>query len=136
MTLINFDDDVIVATAPTVIVETPTLVVTEHVHTTPVPSATHVMAPVEEWGWEELRDYVVSSIEKTHGPFPRNMKTEHSIFKSFAKRWGSQAGPIARYAFEVSDGMWRGAPISVNRFCLNSDTWFAEPILARLNGGS
>lgn len=130
MTLINFDDDTITESAPTVLETVP--VITERVITTPTASATHVMAPMDEWGWEELRDYVVGSIETRHGAFPRNMKTEHQIFKSFAKRWGNQAGAIARYAFEVSDGIWRGAPISVNRFCLNSDEFFASIIAERL----
>lgn len=130
MTLINFDDDVV--TLPATKVEETVPVIVERVITTPIPSATHVLAETSNWGWEELRDYVVGSIEKRHGAFPRNMKTEHSIFKSFAKRWGNQAGAIARFAFENSDGMWRGAPISVNRFCLNSDEFFASVIAERL----
>lgn len=107
-------------------------VVTERVIVTQIASAKHVMKPESEWGWEEMRDYVVKAIEDRHGPFPRNFKTESGIFKGFMKRWGSQAPAIARFAFEQCDGMWKGAPISVTRFCQGSDPYFAQPIASRL----
>lgn len=133
MTLIDFDTDL--SRSTTVVVKQTAPVVTETVTTTLAPSAksTHVLKSESEWGWEELRDYVVSSIEKRHGAFPRNFKTEASIFKSFIVRWGAQAPAIARFAFEFSDGMWHNAPISVNRFCKNSDPYFAQPISQRLS---
>lgn len=132
MTLINFDDDVV--TAEPVTVQQAAPVITQSVSSRLAPSASsrHVMKPVAEWGWEEVRDYVVSSIEKVHGPFPRNFKTEGSIFKSFCNRWGAKAGAIASLAFEEFDGMWKGAPISVNRFCIGSDPYFAAPLADRL----
>lgn len=131
MSLVNFDDDVV--TAPSVTVEqAPAPVIKQTVVARPSASSTHVMKPVESWGWEEVRDYVVSSIEKIHGPFPRNFKTEGSIFKSFTNRWGTQAGRIAQVAFEDYEGMWKGSPISVNRFCIGSDPYFAQPISERL----
>jgi hypothetical protein len=134
MTLIDFDTDLSGSTRVVVTKEVvPT--VTETLTTTLAPSAksTHVLKGESEWGWEELRDYVVSSIEKRHGAFPRNYKTEASIFKAFISRWGSQAPAIARFAFEFSDGMWHNAPISVNRFCKASDAYFAVPISQRLS---
>jgi hypothetical protein len=134
MTLINFDDDTDTITAP-VTVQQATPVIVQSVAVKPAPSAgsKHVLKPVEAWGWEELRDYVVSSIEKIHGPFPRNFKTEGSIFKSFCNRWGTQAGPIAQMAFTQFEGMWKGSPISVNRFCIASDVYFAAPLAERLS---
>lgn len=120
-------------TKVTVVDRVPT--VTETVTTRLLPTTertTHLAVTEDSWGWEELRDYVVSQIEKYHGPFPRNMKTEHSIFKSFASRWEGKAAPIARFAFEQCDGMWRNAPITVNRFCRASDVYFAQVIADRL----
>lgn len=129
--MIDYDAIEAPATATTTIKETAP-VVTEKVVVTHIASARHVMRPEGEWGWEELRDYVVNAIEQRHGPFPRNMKTEMGTFKGFMKRWGSQAPAIARFAFEQCDGMWKGAPISVTRFCAGSDPYFAQPIASRL----
>lgn len=128
MSLVNYDDDVV----ETVIVQQPTPVITQHVVVRPSASSTHVLKPVDQWGWEEVRDYVVGSIEARHGAFPRNFKTEGSIFKSFTNRWGAKAGLIAKIAFEEFDGMWKGAPISVNRFCVGSDPYFAAPLSERV----
>lgn len=132
MTLINFDDDVQTETPVQVIQTVP--VITQTATAKPVPSggSKHVLKPVESWGWEEVRDYVVSSIEARHGAFPRNFKTEGSIFKSFTNRWGAKAGSIATLAFTEFDGMWKGAPIAVNRFCVGSDPYFAAPLADRL----
>lgn len=130
MTLIDFDAVDTVET--TVVTPAPPVVITERVTVTPIASAKHVLKPESEWGWEEVRDYVVRAIEDRHGPFPRNFKTESGIFKGFVKRWGSQAPAIARFAFEQTDGMWKGAPISVTRFCAGSDPYFSAPIAQRL----
>lgn len=134
MTLVNFDDDVAETTTSSASVSTTVPVATQVATTRLVPSASskHVLKPVEAWGWEEVRDYVVSSIETIHGPFPRNFKTEGSIFKSFCNRWGAQAGPIAQMAFTHFEGMWKGSPISVNRFCIGSDKYFSQPLADRL----
>jgi hypothetical protein len=99
-------------------------------------SRTHLLKPVEDWGWCEVRDYVVTSIEARFGAFPRDQRREHGIFTRFTKDYGPDAGRIARYAFETCDGWWMNATVSVNRFCRNSDPYFAQPILARLNGAA
>ncbi len=134
MTLIDYDA-VDIAT-PVVQIQQSTFTVTEQVQVKPVipavESTTHLLKPDAEWGWEELRDYVVQAIHQRHGAFPRKATTECAIFKSFMSRWGSQAPAIARSAFEHFDGMWRGAPISVNRFCKASDVYFAAVIAERL----
>lgn len=100
---------------------------------TPNAKTTHLAVSGDQWGWAELRDYVVSSIEKITGPFPRNETKEMGIFKSFVSRWGSDATPIARYAFETMGGFWKNAPVSVSRFCKASDPYFAQPIVDHLN---
>jgi hypothetical protein len=82
----------------------------------------------EHWDWEALRDYVVEQIEKRHGMFPREGAKEKAIFARFIKDWGPRAAPIARYAFEVRGGIWKGAPIKVTRFTKACDPYFAAEI--------
>ena len=84
------------------------------------------------WKWDELRDYVVYEIEDRFGPFPRDTYKEIGIFKGFISRWGDASEGIARHGFETMGGYWGGAPISVFRFCANSDPYFAAPIAERL----
>lgn len=107
-------------------------VVEEVVTAKPSQAAGYVMRSEDMWGWQDLRDYVIREIESRHGPQVRNPKTEASIFKSFISRWPDQAVSIAKAAFEVHDGMWRNAPISVNRFCKASDEYFASVIAKNL----
>jgi len=92
----------------------------------------HVIKDPVQWGWEELRDYVVSQIEALWGPFPRELAKEKSIFSSFIDRFGAHAPVIAKYAFEVKKGVWGGAPIRVTRFTRASDEWFARRVLDEL----
>lgn len=129
------DFDLLERTTPTVNVVTEAPVVTETATGRPLPSAigtTDLAVSEESWGWEQLRDYVVRKIEEAHGPFPRDFKKEHAIFKSFTARWGDKASAIARHAFEVNNGFWRNAPIGVNRFTKGCDPYFAEIIAERL----
>lgn len=100
----------------------------------PETRTTDVGKGAASWTWEDLRNYVVRSIERIHGPFPRDAIKEKAIFSSFVTRWGAQAGPIAKFAFEECEGRWRGAPVSVTRFCKGSDHYFAAPIAERLAG--
>lgn len=91
------------------------------------------MSAPTEWDWRQLRDYVMRSIAERHGPQPAGDEIKNqSIFKSFAQRWGNQAGPIARFAFEDQDGFWRDAPVTVSRFTKGNDAYFAGPISERL----
>jgi len=96
-------------------------------------AATDLLDDPSDWSWEQLRDYVMRSIAERHGPQPRHESAKvNSIFKSFAARWGSQAGPIARFAFERQDGFWRSAPVTIARFTKGNDGYFAGPISERL----
>lgn len=99
----------------------------------PISSATQMLKQQERWGWEELRDYVFTEIERRFGPFPKpEGYKQKAIFESFLQRWDDRAAPIARAAFEVFDGRWAGAPVSIYRFCRNSDAFFAAVIAERL----
>lgn len=124
MALLNLDDDDEVTT--TAVVEKVDII-RETVTTTTQP-ATHMLAADESWSWRELRDYVVGEIEQRFGAFPRDLLKEKGIFDAFLSRWGTKAARIARYAFESCQGIWRGAPVSVNRFCKASDPYFAAVI--------
>lgn len=108
------------------------VVVEETVKVIPKASTSRAYLGKTDWAWDDLRDYVVAEIEARFGAFPRDSRKESGIFKSFLARWPEQAQAIAKYAFEVSDGRWAGAPISVNRFCKGSDPYFAQVISERL----
>lgn len=82
--------------------------------------------------WRQVRDYVVEQVISYHGRFPRNAAKEAGIFKGFVTRWGDNAMPIARVAFETHRGIWHNAPIRVERFSQNSDPYFASVIAQTL----
>jgi hypothetical protein len=111
---------------------TQSVTVTERVEVTPARSVSYKLKPDNEWGWEELRDYVVDQVEQHFGLFPRDLPKEVSIMKSFTERFGHDAPRIARTAYEVYKGYWGGAPIRISRFTRASDEWFARVILAQL----
>lgn len=110
--------------APTVI-ETVTVEV--------IPSRTDLTMVESEWTWSELRDYVVAQIIQRFGPFPRDAKKEFGIFSRFLKENGVNGIRVAKAAFEIYDGWWNGAPISINRFTRGSDPYFVVPIVQRLD---
>jgi hypothetical protein len=134
--MIDFDMDYdTVTAAPAVVVRQQVPLVTESVSVRPTTSqsTTYVMRDGAVWTWSDLRDYVVREIEARHGPSVRNPMKEAGVFKGFLARWPEDAAAIAQFAFgPVCNGMWRSAPISVNRFCKASDEFFAAPIAARL----
>jgi hypothetical protein len=120
---------------------TPTVTVTtdmtrqpiERVKLQPIPRTGYLASSEAEWGWSELRDYVVHEIERRFGPFPRDQIKEAAIFKSFISRWTmDRAILIAKYAFTEMDGRWRGAPVGIQRFCKGSDQYFSTPIVSAL----
>lgn len=138
MALYNFDCPLDVAPPAHVVVHEPFPEITETVTVralAPVPSAytaAFLATPLEQWSWEQVRDYVVHQIETLHGAFPRVPYKEKAIFIGFLGRWPEHSTGIARYAFEVKNGFWRGAPVGVNRFCKASDSYFARPIAVAL----
>lgn len=136
MSTIEHDQDLMIdfeaPSAPAAVVKTEVAVKSTVAVTARPADRAYLAAPDAQWDWKQLRDYVVNEIETRTGPFPRNTDSEIGIFQGFIKRWGDQAAPIARAAFEVHAGVWRGAPISVTRFCRGSDPYFAEVIAANL----
>lgn len=95
----------------------------------------HIGKPDAEWGWADLRDYVIHEIQRRFGSCPRkDPKVEYGIFNSFMSRWGIKAPAIARHAFETGSGVWKGEPVHIENFCKNSDAYFAQPIAERLIG--
>lgn len=99
----------------------------------PTRSRTDLIVETSEWGYQQVRDYVIRSIEEQVGSFPRNMIKETAIFKAFCDRWGDQAVAIARAAVEHHGCWWKNSPLSVNRFCKGSDPYFAEIIAAQIS---
>lgn len=106
--------------------------VTQSVSVQPVPSRADLATTEAEWAWSELRDYVVAQIVQRFGPFPRDAKKEYGIFHRFLTAYGQDGIEVAKAAFEVYDGWWNNAPISINRFTKGSDEYFVRPILERL----
>lgn len=100
----------------------------------PIATKTHLMVSQNQWGWEQLRDYVVSETERYHGRQHRNPAAEKKIFQGFVARWGDEAPKIAKYAFDRKKGVWKRAPITVNRFAKGSDQYFAKEIADILSG--
>lgn len=112
-------------------------VVKQEVTTAPVgrTESVYLTKRPSEWTWQDLRDYVITESEKRFGPQVRDPKKETGVFKGFVSRHGIEdAVMVAMAAFEVYEGIWRKAPVTVNRFCRNSDEFFANVILARLKG--
>lgn len=125
--MINFETELDRSTTGKLVTQVPTVVDTVTTRR-PTASRTHLTSRSSTWDWQQLRDYVVGRIEAIHGPFPRDAVKEASIFKGFLTRWGAQAGPIAEFAFEQVNGMWKGSPVGITRFCKNSDAFFAAEI--------
>lgn len=131
--LMNFDTDVDQGVTHVAVADRVTIKEEIRVGQPDEHARTHLVTTDDEvWTWEELRDYVVEGIESRFGAIPRLGVKESGIFKSFLARWEGQAVAIARYAVEIADCRWRGAPISVTRFCKNSDPTFAAVIAKRL----
>lgn len=98
------------------------------------PVAKRLDVTTDEWTWRELRDYVEAELQSRGGPMERSGEfRDVGIYKGFIKRWGSErARKIARAAFELYEGRWGGAPITVTRFCQGNDPFFGSVIAERL----
>jgi hypothetical protein len=130
------DDIVIVPGKPVVINGEPVgdpVVIHEAPRSAPIASLRtgYLAKDPSDWTWSDLRDYVIFEIEQRQGPQDRNIIKESGIFKSFFARWGDRAPRIAKTVFDIHDGYWQGKPVTVNRFCKNSDPYFSEVITAR-----
>ncbi len=121
------------APAPAPVTETVATVVTQTVTVQPVAARSDLTKAESEWGWMELRDYVVNQIETRFGVFPRNAKKEYGIFNRYFTAYGADAIAVAKAAFEIHDGWWNSAPIRIERFCKGSDIYFHDKILAEIS---
>jgi hypothetical protein len=131
MTLRNFDTELDLKATQRLTVPGATITETVTVHRQPSQATAYLGKGAEQWTWSDLRDYVVREVEKRFGLFPRDHVKEKAIFSSFMGRY-PQAVEIARYLFDVCDGYWMGAPVSVFRFTKGSDPYCADKIVARL----
>lgn len=96
-------------------------------------SATYVGMDPMQWGWRELRDYVVARQTRLHGSIERkDPAVEAGIFKGFLGRH-ERAVEIAVYVMEVCDGTWGRSMVGVGAFTKAADDWFANPILSRIS---
>lgn len=121
------------AAAPATTTQVSSVQVSQVVTVNPVAARSDLLVEETKWSWQELRDYVVSQIEQRFGPFPRDARKEYGIFNRFLTEHGENGIRAAKAAFEIYDGWWNGAPISVNRFTRGSDPYFVTPILERLD---
>lgn len=98
-----------------------------------VATRSDLLTSTEGWTWQEFRDYVCGEIQSRFGAFPRDARKEYGIFNRYFGQYGQNGIKVAQFAFgPVCDGWWGGAPVSINRFCKASDSYFTVPILQRL----
>jgi len=76
-----------------------------------------------------LDEHILGQIARYGGPQLPCYQTGE-ILGGFIERWGADAMAIVIQAFEVHHGMWRGAPVTIQRFGSRHDDFFAIPLLA------
>lgn len=84
---------------------------------------------------ESLGAYIDAEIARCSGPQLPCFHAEQ-IIDGFWERFGADGMVICRQAFEAHNGMWHGAPVTVQRFQAHHDQFFAVPLLAEAQGGS
>jgi hypothetical protein len=124
-----------VMTGPLVTREVPAPVVSTVTASKSTAATAFLLKKAKDWTWQDLRDYVVAEITERFGTPQRDALKESIIFKAFIERHGIvNAVLIATAAYRIHRGMWRNAPISVTRFTKNNDPYFADVLLAQVNG--
>ena len=101
---------------------------------TPVTAAqaARTARPPGAWSAADVGAYITEEILRAHGP-QLPAREAQAVLQAFCQRFTVPvAARIARAAFEIYRGMWRGAPITRRRFGATNDPFFAEPILAAL----
>lgn len=92
--------------------------------------AARMARPAGEWTVGDVCAYVTEEMARIHGAQLPGGDPEE-ILASFCERRGiPQAALIARTAFEIYNGMWYGAPITIKRFTEGHDSFFSDPIVA------
>ena len=83
----------------------------------------------KNWEWRDLRDYVVLECINRGVRYEGDGAKEKSMFSSFMKRWPDGRGiEIARYAFQISQGLWHGQLVSPTMFSKGFDPYFSQEI--------
>lgn len=78
---------------------------------------------------ESLGAHILDQIAHYSGP-QLPCYTADEILRGFFERFGPADGmAICAQAFEVHHGMWRGAPVTIQRFAPGQDSYFAIPLL-------
>lgn len=78
---------------------------------------------------ETLGTHILSEIRRCNG-LQLPCFSETQILDGFWLRFGADGMTIAEQAFKVHDGMWQGAPITIQRFQAHHDAFFSHPLLA------
>lgn len=114
---------------------TPAPAVGTRVTVVPSERRSYLAKSPEQWGHTDLRDFIVYEHERRFGPIrQRDAAKEAAICKRFLKDWQWMGPMIAMHAFaeDGCDGMWRSAPITLERFAKGCDAFFAVPIGERI----
>jgi hypothetical protein len=77
---------------------------------------------------ESLGEYIATETARLLGPQLPNYRAGE-IIAGFCERFGADAMAICRQVFDVHNGMWRGAPVTILRFQEHHDEYFAYPLL-------
>lgn len=81
-----------------------------------------------------LDEHILGLIARYSGPQLPNYQTGE-ILGGFIQRHGpDNVMAICHQAFEVHQGMWRGAPVTIQRFQRHHDDFFAIPLLEEALG--
>jgi len=93
---------------------------------------------LEAWTSDDVYAYTLEELLRVHGPQLPSLGTdEHfrKIMDEFCERFGIPAAArIVRAVFEVYNGMWQGAPLTILRFTPGHDSFFSDQILAAHGG--
>jgi hypothetical protein len=86
----------------------------------------------EDWSAGDLARYIREQITLKNGP-QLPVQQESEIIKGFYDRYGAAGVKIAWHVFNNCGGMWKGAPVTVRRFALGQDEYFAATIFREIN---
>jgi hypothetical protein len=81
-----------------------------------------------------LGSHIAAEIARCSGP-QLPCFNAGQIIDGFWERFGAAGMVICRQAFEVHNGMWQGAPVTLQRFQAHHDPFFAVPLLTEARQG-
>lgn len=84
-----------------------------------------------QWSADDLSLYIREETAALCGPqIPCGRESD--IAAEFLSRFGADGVRIARAAYEIHAGRWKGAPVTIRRFTESNDAFFARVILGQL----